>query len=373
MTRRTANFARIARSRVAASLVVASLASGAFVTLAAASPSARAEDRSSLGPRLTRPDLTRPEPGTVAGLIEVNGGLGLGVSLRETVTVDDTAIRLGHLFAGLDPAKADAVIGQAPKPGDRLVVDARSLTRVARAHRIGWSARSAYDQVIVERAARTVAAEDIAAAIASDLLGGTLSGDRGSIEVILDNRALTVALPTHVHDQVAVLSADFDRAAMRVTATVAIAAGSAHEIRLNVTGRVTRKIEVPVLVQQTRPGSIISVGDIGWMEMREDRLNRDHARDIEALIGQEPRRVIRPDQPISLRDLREPLMVKRGAQVAMVLETGTMTLTAKGRALEDGAIGDVIRVANDTSSRIVAAEVTDAGVVSVGLTAGPIN
>ncbi len=368
MTRRTANFARIARS-----LVTAGLATAALVTLVAGTPSAQAQDRSNLGPRLTRPDLTRPEPGTVAGLIEANGGLGLGVSLRETVTVDDTAIRLGHLFAGLDPAKADAVVGQAPKPGGRLVVDARSLTRVARAHRIGWSARSAYDQVIVERASKTIAGAEIAAAIASDLRGSALSGDRGSIEVLLDNRALAVALPTHVHDQVAVLAADFDRAAMRVAATVAIAAGTAHEVRLNVTGRVTRKIEVPVLVQQLRPGSVISAGDVAWMELREDRLNRDHARDIEALIGQEPRRVIRPDQPISLRDLREPLMVKRGAQVAMVLETGTMTLTAKGRALEDGAIGDVIRVANDTSSRIVAAEVTDAGVVSVGLAAGPIN
>ena len=55
---------------------------------------------------------------------------------------------------------------------------------------------------------------------------------------------------------------------------------------------------------------------------------------------------------------------EKGAPVTMVFKTPGMVLTAGGRALDSGAIGETVRVRNDNSQLIVDAVVAAAGVVN---------
>ncbi|MBO6634695.1 MAG: flagella basal body P-ring formation protein FlgA, partial [Parvibaculum sp.] len=45
--------------------------------------------------------------------------------------------------------------------------------------------------------------------------------------------------------------------------------------------------------------------------------------------------------------------VEKGAQVDMLLTSGALTLIARGRALESGAVGDVVNVLNIRSNRTI--------------------
>ena len=47
------------------------------------------------------------------------------------------------------------------------------------------------------------------------------------------------------------------------------------------------------------------------------------------------------------------------------LQTARMILTVQGRAMEPGAMGNVIRVMNTKSSKIISASVTNSGAVEV--------
>jgi flagella basal body P-ring formation protein FlgA len=58
-------------------------------------------------------------------------------------------------------------------------------------------------------------------------------------------------------------------------------------------------------------------------------------------------------------------MVSRNAPVTMTLETPFMTVTARGRALEDGAVGETVRVANLASGNEVLAVVSGRNAVRV--------
>jgi flagellar basal body P-ring formation protein FlgA len=75
---------------------------------------------------------------------------------------------------------------------------------------------------------------------------------------------------------------------------------------------------------------------------------------------------LRPGVPILLSDLRRPMMVGRGSLVTMTLAGHNMRLTARGRALEDGAEGEPVRIANLQNGTVVRALVTAPGEVTIG-------
>ena len=64
-------------------------------------------------------------------------------------------------------------------------------------------------------------------------------------------------------------------------------------------------------------------------------------------------------------DVQAPQVVSRGELVVMTFQRGALTLTAQGKALENGAKGDVIRIVNANSSRTLEARVTGDGEVQV--------
>jgi flagella basal body P-ring formation protein FlgA len=60
-----------------------------------------------------------------------------------------------------------------------------------------------------------------------------------------------------------------------------------------------------------------------------------------------------------------PPLVKRGDIVKIVANTGIMTITATGMVKQKGRKGEMVRVMNTDSNRIVTARVTGPGAVEV--------
>jgi len=75
------------------------------------------------------------------------------------------------------------------------------------------------------------------------------------------------------------------------------------------------------------------------------------------LIGAEARRSLRAGEPLRSADLRPALLVRKGGLVTLAYATDTMRLTLTGRALGEGGQGDVVRVLNIQSGRVVEATI----------------
>ena len=127
---------------------------------------------------------------------------------------------------------------------------------------------------------------------------------------------------------------------------------------LRVSGSIQRMIDVPVLTSTIRKGMVIGARDIDMISIPESDVRHDMALSADDLIGMTPRRVILPSKTVHMNDLQAPLIVERGDIVTMIFDDGGMRLTAKGKALENGAKGDLVRVSNSSSSRNVEAVVT---------------
>jgi flagellar basal body P-ring formation protein FlgA len=85
-------------------------------------------------------------------------------------------------------------------------------------------------------------------------------------------------------------------------------------------------------------------------------------------VGKAPRHSLRPGEPVHASDVEVPLVVHRGTLVTILLETPALRLSTEGKAMDDGGMGAVIRVANTKSSRVIDAVVTGPGFVTIGAT-----
>lgn len=289
------------------------------------------------------------------------------VALRQSVTVSGGLVRLGDLFV---PAgdKAEAAVAYAPAPGKRAIFDARWLYRVARAYGLNWRPLSIHDKAVVARESIVIGRREIADHILAALVDKGVDAD---MRVELSNRMLRIHVPGDSTATVAVEDVAYDARTRRFIAIVAAPADDPAARRIRVTGRVHRVIDVPVLTRRVLAGEVIRKRDVKWIAMRGDRLQRDTIQDSGALIGKSPRRGLRAGVPVRVSDVRLPVLVPRRSLVTIMYRVRSMTLTAQGRALEDGGAGDTVRVANTQSNTVVQAVVTGANRVSVQ-PAGPI-
>ena len=289
------------------------------------------------------------------------------VTLRQSVTVSGKLVRLGDLFV---PAgdKAEAAVAYAPAPGKRAVFDARWLYRVARAYGLNWRPLSVHERAVVARESIVIGRREIADRILAALVDKGVDAD---MQVELSNRMLRIHVPGDSTATVAVEDVAYDPRTRRFIAIVAAPADDPAARRIRVTGRVHRVIDVPVLTRRVLAGEVIRERDVKRISMRSDRLHRDTIQDPGALIGKSPRRGLRAGVPVRVSDVRLPVLVPRRSLVTITYRVRSMTLTAQGRALEDGGAGDTVRVANTQSNTVVQAVVTGANRVSVQ-PAGPI-
>ena len=284
-----------------------------------------------------------------------------GALLRPNIVVDSEVVKLSDLFDNIGD-KADVAIARSPAPGHRATLDADWLLRMASIHGVDWRPQSAFEQAVVERSGVTVTHDQIEAELLSALTG---QGVADGSQIDLANRTAQIVVPVGVSLQVGVRDLLYDSRYKRFTATVEVPANSPSATRIRVTGRVFQTVEVPVLAHQINRGEVITAHDLTWTKMREDMIRRDVATDPGQIIGMTPRQTVRSGQMVSTSDLQRPIAVARGAMVTMVLKNGAMSLSAQGNAVEQGSIGDVIRVTNSHSNLTVEAKVEGPNMVSV--------
>ncbi|MBL8672374.1 MAG: flagellar basal body P-ring formation protein FlgA [Alphaproteobacteria bacterium] len=279
------------------------------------------------------------------------------VTLRTQVEVAGDVIRLGDLFEGLAD-NADVAVARAPEPGASVGFEANYLAQLSLRYKIGWRPDSRFERVVVTRRSTAIDQDAIAYALRSAFAREGLSSE---LDVTFDGSQRTVHVPAGQGSALTVERLAVDRASGRFTATLSVA--GTHRIQSS--GRVIEMVKVPVLADRLGPEDVIRATNLRWVTLRMDRLQGDIVTDADTLIGMSPRRGLTPGTPLRANDVRPTIVVKKNSVVGMVFKTPYMTLSAQGRALEDGAQGDTIRVINTATQRTVHAQVSGPGQVKI--------
>lgn len=124
-------------------------------------------------------------------------------------------------------------------------------------------------------------------------------------------------------------------------------------------------VYVPVVVAKVmlERNQKVAASHIELKKHNISHLRNGYITDPDEVVGLTVKRRIRNLQPISPSQLDQPILVERGQQVIMLAGQGGVEARTMGEALKAGRKGDLIKVRNISSNKIVTATVDDLGVV----------
>lgn len=285
--------------------------------------------------------------------------------LNPVIELNSDVIRLGDLFRGAG-RYADRPVATAPEPGESVTLEAAWLWRIANAYGVDWRPESRHHTARATRLSTRIPAEVLARTLHAHVADAWL-GDPDLIELDFDAALTDVHLPHGTQADIRLDSWSFDARTGRFTAILVAPAEGPTRRSVALGGQAHRMALIPVPVERVGRGEILNADDLTWARLRERALPLNALDDPNAILGMAARRALTPGEPVRRGDIEAPILVERRQLVILRLETEAMVLTTQGRALEDGAKGETIRVENPQSGRIVDGTVSGPGQVSVTL------
>ncbi|MET0091223.1 MAG: flagellar basal body P-ring formation chaperone FlgA [Candidatus Thiodiazotropha sp.] len=126
-------------------------------------------------------------------------------------------------------------------------------------------------------------------------------------------------------------------------------------------------IEVPVVVvtRDLARGEALSASDLALRVRDTSHLLRGYYENTQAVVGETLKRNLTRGQVVTPSMLVVRKTVKRGEQVTILADTGSIQVRMQGKALKHGNPGDLIPVVNTRSNKKIEARVVSKGLVRV--------
>ncbi len=114
-------------------------------------------------------------------------------------------------------------------------------------------------------------------------------------------------------------------------------------------------------------GSILKESDIE-LKMRDiSRLHRGYLEEKKSVLGKKLRQRLRQHQVVAPSQLDTPHAIKRNNKVIILASSRSLQIRMAGKALENGSLGELIRVRNESSKKELDARVIAPGIVQVAM------
>jgi flagella basal body P-ring formation protein FlgA len=148
---------------------------------------------------------------------------------------------------------------------------------------------------------------------------------------------------------------------------VGIDVGGQTQRSMSVTADV--RILRPVLVasHMLRRGEAIGLESCELVERDVTMVRGNYYVDALMLQGMQARRTLSIGDMVTDQHLQKIPVIKRGDAIQLVARAGRMSMSAAGEALQDGGIGDRIRVKNSDSGKVIYGHVLEGGIIQVGI------
>lgn len=277
----------------------------------------------------------------------------LAASLRSETIITGDYIKLGDVFDGVK--NAEYILGPAPAPGKDMVLNARTLYKIASALDVDWSPSSSAEQLVLKREAVVVPETDMTAELESKIRD---SGVDEKFSIQYTNAPSALVLPFGSKQTLEITAFNFDPTNDTFNAVIVSPSASNPIKRVSTSGRIERLIPVPVLTNSLRRGDVIGAMDIDYIDLPQNRIANGTVLEADDLVNMTPRRVLSSGKPVNVNELEHPKMVDRGDAVTLIFANGPMVLSVVGKSLQAGAIGDTVRVSNSSSNKNLQGVVT---------------
>lgn len=295
----------------------------------------------------------------------------LEITFNQSAQVDDAVIKLSDVAkcdeqSPLAEALASQPIGPAPNPGETYVLRSQNIKQYLLANRtlpddITWNGSPT---ICVTRQGVVITAERIGTIIAEYFNNNKNSLPKADIKFIPNALPLPFTVPKG------------DLVCDVIPANPGILNSSSFSLIFKVDGRVVKnmsvrgKIEalaqIVVAAEPLKKGLILQTQHLTLVTMDIDDIASPEL-DTSNLLGMQMTKAVMKGSPVLSAMVEEVPIVKRGQKVKIVIEAGSLHLTATGLAHSDGILNQMIKIQNIESNKILYGRVSGPGVVEVTL------
>jgi len=129
------------------------------------------------------------------------------------------------------------------------------------------------------------------------------------------------------------------------------------------TGAFASTVRIVVPAHNIARGDTIGETDLTYATVDGNALMSGVVTAMDELKGMQARRVLAAGNPVRTDDVRRPVVVTKGQTVTMSFAAPGVDLSAMGRAMSEGGVGDTVTIQNPASYRMISATVTAPGTV----------
>lgn len=276
------------------------------------------------------------------------------------VRLSDQSVRLSDLFDGV---AQDRVIGPAPDPGGRIVVESPQLAAIARQFGVDWRPASTADRVVLERPGHAFPREPVLTALRDALLAGGMPAN-SEIETPSFTAPMVPPGDTARPD---VTEASYEPITGRFTALLSITADGMKPFNTRLSGHVQEMTDLQVATRRITAGEVLTASDVQPARVRVALARSEPARLPDQAVGMAMLHTLNAGSPVLLADLSRPMMMLRGTPVQVSFERPGLSMTIQGVAMEAAALGESVHVANPVSRIVVVGLVTGPSQVRTAL------
>ena len=123
---------------------------------------------------------------------------------------------------------------------------------------------------------------------------------------------------------------------------------------------------MPVASRPLAKGATVTANDVQLMKVNGTALGRDSIENLGDIVGRNLTKDIGQGEMFKASTVVVPAVVTAGSRVTVVFRQNRLEVTASGIALENGGMGQDIRVRNESSKKVIVGKVSDPGLVTVG-------
>ncbi|MBN1974930.1 MAG: flagellar basal body P-ring formation protein FlgA [Sedimentisphaerales bacterium] len=299
---------------------------------------------------------------------ETAGGSGLQIYLPREIAIQDSALLLGHIgiVRGTETLvkKANQVtLGRFSMPSQEIVISRNTILSRLASNGVPASDVTfmGAEEVAVKQKQHIITGDDFIK-LADDFLKNNLAGNsitgwkpvRASEELII---------PDSEKDIKYSYALDKNIQGSRISVGIAVLSGDKNIGSRNVIFRLEYENRVPVAVTDIAAGTVITSENVK-IEKRSSSL--PEPADWKSPYGLLARRAIQANTVVTdnmVGSAEPPVIIKRNQSVVIRVEKPGFSITAVGKTMQDGKAGDVIKIKNADSQRIIIAKVNEDGSV----------
>lgn len=296
--------------------------------------------------------------------LTVNFASAAELTLRSNISIIDNIVTLGDLFENAGAA-ADIAVFRSPKLGKKGFLKSKRIKLAAREHGLIWLNRKYLENIVVHRQAQVISLDEISNRIGEEITNRFPRRIAGShLEISFSNTALPLIMRADAVAGFDIQKIRYNGRSGRFSALIIASARLPEAKRVTYVGRATEMIEVPMLVQNLRRGKTITRRHLETKKVPARRINETTVTEAIDLIGMATRRSLRAHSLIRSSDVEKPKIVRKNTLISVVYRLNSLHITFRGRAMEDGALGETISVLNPRSRRTIQATVSAPNMVT---------